>query len=137
MDILPSCVRCGNAFTPRRNRQKYCPSCIEQSHTCVDCGVVQHRSVRGPRCKKCDSLNSIGKPRPWNRRPEKPIEQVISEVEAFGLLPEKQYAFGYVIGVIFGDGSITSETIRASHTCIDGTVTIRPSVMRRIRLSVT
>src|SRR2546429_4658233 len=117
MNILPLCQLCGNLFTSRRSLQKHCPSCIEKSHTCIDCGVQKHRSVRGPRCKKCSGISRIddGKTGKWNRREEKPLEQVISEAETLGLLPEKQYAFGYVIGVVFGDGCITKETNAIPH----------------------
>ncbi len=136
MDILPSCVRCGNPFTSRRNRQKYCPVCIEQSHLCVDCGAIKHRSVRGPRCRKCTNILLIGKPNLKNRREEKPIEQIISEAESIGLLPEKQYAFGYVIGVVFGDGSV-SKDVHGNLKRADGTVRPRPVTLYRVRLQVT
>ncbi len=139
MDILPSCVSCGNPFTPRRHRQKYCPPCIQQSHTCVDCGAEKHRSVRGPRCRKCTDLLRIddGKTGKWNRRVEKTIDQVVCEVESFGLLPDKQYAFGYVIGVVFGDGSISRVTNCIPHTRSDGTTATHDSTIYLIRLSVT
>jgi len=71
-----------------------------------------------------------------NRREEKPIEQVISEAEAIGLLPEKQYAFGYVIGVVFGDGSV-SKDVHGNLKRADGTVRPRPVTLYRVRLQVT
>lgn len=135
MDIVPSCFNCGKPFTPRRHKQKYCSSCIEQSHLCIDCGVRKHRSVRGPRCKKCTDAFKFGKPNLKNRREPLPIEQVITEVESFGLLPDKQYAFGYVIGVVFGDGAISKDVhdkLRRS----DGSPRLRPVVLYRIRLQV-
>ncbi len=137
MDILPSCVQCNNPFTPRDRLQKYCPTCIEQSHICVDCGARKHRSTRGPRCKKCDEVHHIDMPNLKNRREEPPIEQVIAEVEAFGLLSEKQYAFGYVMGVMFGDGSISKEANRPSHIRSDGTRSLNTSIVYMVRLSVT
>lgn len=136
MDIVPSCQQCGNSFTPRRHRQKYCSVCIEQSHVCVDCGARKHRSVRGPRCKSCADIKRIGNPNLKNRREEIPIEQVTFEVEAFGLLPEKQYAFGYVIGTVFGDGSITKDKKRNLKRR-DGAPRDRLVTLYRIRLQVT
>jgi hypothetical protein len=79
----------------------------------------------------------IGIPNLKNRREEKPIEYVISEVEALGFLPEKQYAFGYVTGVIFGDGSISREKTSQSHIRSDGTKTPGRGFMYFVRLSVT
>jgi|SRR6185312_9766127 len=139
MNILPACVRCGNTFTlnPRLPKQKYCAVCIKQSQICIDCGVKKHRSFRGPRCKKCDTLNRIDKPNLKNRRPEKPIEQVIVEAEEFGLVPEKQYAFGYVMGVVFGDGCVSKVSNRQSHVRSDGTQSVKRTGTYLIRLSVT
>src|SRR6266571_4565201 len=79
----------------------------------------------------------IGIPNLKNRRPEKPIEQIISEIETFGLLPEKQYAFGYVIGVLFGDGSISKETQRQSYIRSDGTRSPEMATIYLVRLQVT
>ena len=136
MNILPSCKSCGNSFTTRRSLQKHCPTCIEKSHTCIDCGAQKHRSVRGPRCRKCTNITRIGKPNLKGRCQEKPIGQVIAESEALGTLPEKQYALGYVIGVIFGDGSI-SKDVHDSLKRSDGALRDRPVTLYRIRLQVT
>ena len=78
----------------------------------------------------------IGIPNLKNRREEKPIEQIISEAESIGLLPEKQYAFGYVIGVLFGDGSV-SKDVHGNLKRADGTVRPRPVTLYRVRLQVT
>lgn len=138
--VLPAidCIVCGATFNPGNTLQKYCFVCIEQSHICVDCGVQKHRSVRGPRCRRCTDLHRINNPRERQPREEKPVEQIISEVEAFGLLPAKQYAFGYVMGVVFGDGSITKETNRIPDGIrSDGTMGYHDATIHRVRLSVT
>ena len=139
-ETLPAidCIVCGASFKPGSIAERRCPACILKSKSCEVCGVTKKDSP-GPRCRKCTDIHRIddGKTGKWNRREEKSIEQVISEVEAFGLLSEKQYAFGYVMGVVFGDGSISKVTNRIPYTRSDGTTRYHDSTIRLIRLSVT
>lgn len=134
MTILPSCSLCGNSFTPRSNRQQRCSSCVIKSKACETCGAKKQSG--SPLCKKCFDVTRIGVPNLKNRHKDKPIEQVISEAEMLGLLPEKQYAFGYVMGVAFGDGSI-SRDIHNNLKRSDGTVRPRSVTLYRVRLQVT
>jgi len=134
MDILPSCVLCGNPFTPKDIRQKRCPDCVLKRKSCAVCGI-EKRSP-GLRCVQCEYAARFGRPNLKIRREEKPIEQVISEAEVIGLLPEKRYAFGYVIGVIFGDGSISKDVVKHLKRA-DGSPRVRPVTLYRVRLQVT
>jgi hypothetical protein len=132
---------CSTAFTPRNVQQKYCSTCAHLDRRfgkpCEVCGVKKRFDA--PRCKKCANLSRIddGKTGQWNRREKKSIEQVIAEAETLGLLPEKQYTFGYVIGVVFGDGCAFPITSRIPHTRSDGTRRYHDSTTYCIKLQVT
>lgn len=133
MNILPLCPLCGNSFAPRTNRQKYCRICIHKP--CPTCG--KPKDVRAEKCKQCEFVNRIGQPNIKNCRERPPLEQVILEIESLGLLPERQYSFGYIMGVFFGDGCIGNAVQRSKHTCKNGTVITQEKHTLMMRLSVT
>lgn len=134
-EALPAitCALCDALFTPRNIRQQYCSPCVNKP--CPSCG--KPKDVRAEKCKQCEFANRIGQPNIKNRRERPPMEQVISDIEAIGLLPEKQYAFGYVIGVTFGDGCVNESTVQSKHTCKNGAVVIQVKQLLHIDLQVT
>ncbi len=125
------CSVCKTPFMPRHWKQSVCAACA--TALCVDCGGK--KDARSPRCRACDTKFQRGISK--GRRPEKPIETVIAEVEAIGLRPDKQYAFGYVIGVIFGDGCVSRVTDKIKHRCTDGSITVNTETSYRPLLMVT
>lgn len=129
---VQACRKCGIDFAPRDWRQDYCDPC----HTpCPDCGGG--KDIRAARCRNCFGKHREGVPISWTRRAPLPIEEVIICVEDIGTQLGKQFAFGYVIGVAFGDGCITrvSETVR--HKCKSGAVSHHQILRYRFCLQVT
>jgi hypothetical protein len=126
------CVGCGKSFVPRIGKQRWCYPC----HTpCPDCGGA--KDVRAVRCRKCDAASQEGISKPGCGRKAPTIEKVIHSIETIGLQPDRQFAFGYVIGVTFGDGCITVAKPKTAHKCKSGRVTRCVQTDHRFRLQVT
>lgn len=126
-----TCRICDAVFMPRDWRQSYCLDC--STAPCIDCGGA--KDARAPRCRACDTIFQRGRPK--GRRAIPPIDTIISEVETIGLQSDKQYAFGYIIGVTFGDGYVGQVTDKIKHRCKDGSITVNTGTSYRPRLSVT
>ena len=62
---------------------------------------------------------------------------ILPPIDPTWFLPEKQYAFGYVMGVIFGDGCISRELQQQSHIRSDGTRSPGMATIYLVRLQVT
>jgi len=126
------CRACGAEFLPRVGKQVYCDPC----HTpCPDCG--KPKDVRALRCRSCAAIQREGVPAPHNRRTPPPIDEVIAQCEGLGLPESKQYAFGYVIGVIFGDGSVSRVVDRIKFQSRSGRISVFEVASYRPRLGVT
>jgi len=127
-----TCIGCGAEFIPHVGKQKWCYPCHKP---CPDCGCP--KDVRAARCRKCDAAIQEGARKPNSGLKSPPIEKVVASIEALGLHPDRQFAFGYVIGVTFGDGSISVSTVRGKHLCKSGRITICTQTDHRFRLQVT
>ena len=127
-----NCRRCSRVFMPRVGGQVYCDPC----HTpCIGCGGK--KDVRGDRCKRCEYAGRIGRANPRNRRSEEPLANLIDRIESAFLAPTTAHAFGYVVGVMFGDGCISPVVDLIKYRCADGTITVHRNTSHRPRLAVT